>query len=74
MSKLSDNLRNLPENRALQDLESVIRDAVTDDSDSEIQWGDQSRAISQLAEMILEQQKRIEALEKALADRNAGEH
>jgi hypothetical protein len=54
----------------VHDVEEVIRDAVTPDQPGYEDRDIQARAITRLAELVVAQNRRIEALEKALADRN----
>jgi hypothetical protein len=53
----------------VNDVETVIRDAVTEDAPGYEEREIQEGAITRLAELIVAQSRRIEALEKALADR-----
>lgn len=53
----------------VNDVETVIRDAVTPDTPGYEDRDIQAKAITRLAELIVAQSRRIEALEKALADR-----
>jgi hypothetical protein len=67
VSSLSDDLAGMDIRDAERHLQSILQDLVTDESGSEIQWGDQSSAIGQLAELLAGQQQRIAALEAQIA-------
>lgn len=61
----------MPDEDATRDIESLLLDLTRPDSDDDSYLGYQGRAASQLAALIADQQRRIEALEAAVAELTA---